>query len=131
MKPNLTPGLPPRQSPRVFSSWWKPATGVSAVLLAYLLLAASAIRSSRSGSMADIPDPVRKSQRVRSTVDLPDQLVSALSTGKPQDRDRALQGLLPELMRRDISAAARMAEGLEPWAAREDILFRVAREWAS
>ncbi len=111
--------------------------GVSSILLAYLLLAVTALRSPRSEKQEDGAPSVastrqiQKSGRERTTAGLPEQLTSALSTGKPHDRERALEALLPDLMRRDISAAARLAEGLEPWASREEVLFRVAREWAS
>jgi hypothetical protein len=58
------------------------------------------------------------------------ELGAALRSGKPEDKARALETLLPELMKRDFHAAGRLAESLEPWAWREEVLHRVARTWA-
>ena len=41
-----------------------------------------------------------------------------------------MQHLIPNLMSRDIAAAAKMAEHLKPWAWREEVLFQVSQEWA-
>jgi hypothetical protein len=55
---------------------------------------------------------------------------AALSSGNAADKEYAFQQLLPQLMVRDIAAAAKMAENLKPWAWREEVLFQVAQEWA-
>lgn len=38
--------------------------------------------------------------------------------------------LLPGLMSQNITESAKMAENLKPWAWREEVLFKVAQEWA-
>jgi len=55
---------------------------------------------------------------------------AALSSGNASDKEYVMRHSLPELMSRDITASARMAEKLQPWAWREEVLFQVAQEWA-
>lgn len=77
---------------------------------------------------------VRKSQRIagnRRTAQDPALLAAVLASGNARDKKHSLEILLPELIDRDIHAAARMAEALEPWASREEALFQVARGWAA
>jgi hypothetical protein len=61
---------------------------------------------------------------------LPQEIAAALRSGKSSDKDLVLKALLPELMQSNMPAAARLAEILEPWAWRDDILQKVARGWA-
>lgn len=58
-------------------------------------------------------------------------LAAALRSGKTEDKERVLNELLPKLLKDDMAAAARLAESLETWAWREEVMHRVARTWAA
>lgn len=58
------------------------------------------------------------------------KLLSALRTGTTEQTTLALEVLLPDLMKRDITAAAELADGLEAWASREQVLLKIAGTWA-
>ncbi len=58
-------------------------------------------------------------------------LLKALRSGSTDDRSLALDVLLPDLMLRDLPAAAAFACALEPHESREPLLLLVADKWAS
>lgn len=112
---------------------WKTVAAVSSLpLLACLLLVDSAGERS---AIQPAPDaPVRKSGRVpekRKSGDIASRLAARLGSGDPADKQLALHADLPDLVDRDVAAAARLAEGLPLWASREEVLFQVARAWAA
>lgn len=61
----------------------------------------------------------------------PAVIAAALGSADTKEAALALDVLLPDLMKRDIAAAAELAQGLEPWAQREQALLRVADAWAA
>ena len=60
---------------------------------------------------------------------IPVRIAAALGSTNTQQAATALEVLLPDLMKRDIAAAADLAAGLEPWEQREQVLLRVAGTW--
>ncbi|WP_234043558.1 hypothetical protein [Luteolibacter yonseiensis] len=117
------------------ASWWKTASWlVPFGMLSFSLYLADIVpeadtadhakRGSRPGRTAR--PAVAKHQTSSSTL----LLQRTLASGNASDKEHAMRNLLPDLMARDIASAARMAQHLEPWAWREEVLFQVAREWA-
>lgn len=118
----------------MLSSWWKPSAGAAAILVVCLLAIGPAFRPSHSGEVADTAPRVRKTPRIpdnRRAADLADRLSAALGSGSAGEKERAFKELLPDFLDRDITAAARLAENLQPWASREEVLFEVAQAWAA
>lgn len=104
------------------------------MVIVSLLVIGPALRPSQPVEEGGAASPVRKSHRFpvnRRATDLTALLTSALGSGDSGDKERAFRELLPDLMNRDIAAAAQVAENLEPWASREEVLFQVARAWAA
>lgn len=102
-----------------------------------LLLACALLMDSGDGGPAESPPAVatsRKSGRApdgRKSGDPAARLSSRLSSGDPAEKERGLRIDLPDLIDRDIAAAAKAAQELPLWASREEVLFQVARAWAA
>jgi hypothetical protein len=60
----------------------------------------------------------------------PTAIAAALGSADTEEAATALDVLLPDLIKCDIAAAAKLAAGLDPWAKREQALLRVADTWA-
>jgi len=63
--------------------------------------------------------------------DLATRMRNLLATSAPAEQDLVFTELLPQMIRIDPAAAARLAESLEPGPARTESLRRVAQLWAS
>ncbi|MDB6079423.1 MAG: hypothetical protein JWO82_3170 [Akkermansiaceae bacterium] len=91
------------------------------------------LRTNHGETFEDVPGapegvPARAPEKRGSGVD--PELAAALRSGKTEDKERALNVLLPKMLREDLPAAAKLAEALETWAWREEVLHQVARQWA-
>jgi hypothetical protein len=77
--------------------------------------------------------PVQKKANARPVavkVDLASQIKQGMEAHDGRDQRLALETLLPELIKRDLHAAAETVVNLEPWAPlKEAALNRTAREW--
>ncbi len=92
-----------------------------------------------SGASADAESAGAGSIVTRSAKSRPDpprivgsvsRVESALMSSDPAEQQLALDSLLPDLMERDIAAAAALAEKLPAWARRERSLLMVSDRWA-
>jgi hypothetical protein len=63
--------------------------------------------------------------------DLPSRIIAALESTHDTEHRIALEGLLPDLIKRDPAAAAELALGLAEWEHREQALRKVADTWAA
>ncbi|MEK7953529.1 hypothetical protein [Luteolibacter soli] len=61
----------------------------------------------------------------------PAAIATALGSADRETAATALEVLLPDLTKRDLPAAAELAQGLDPWAQRQRALLFVAGAWAS
>jgi hypothetical protein len=59
----------------------------------------------------------------------PSRIITALESADTSEQQRALETLLPDLMKRDMAAAAALAADLPAWARREQALLLVSDAW--
>jgi len=74
-------------------------------------------------------EPAKTDPANGETLDLTQRIQAALKTGEPADHDLVFTNLLLDLITKDPSAAARLAESLQPGPLREEMLRRVAQHW--
>lgn len=103
---------------------------------------AQPVSSSEEPAPADQTQPVAEAETAHGPITLPpsvdslslskpaQEIQNLLSSGKTEDKEKALSTLLPALLKDDLQTASQLAEALEPWAWRENVLHAVAREWA-
>jgi hypothetical protein len=89
------------------------------------------LRLHESGTPAD---PTKASRRPKSSPLPAEKLVEAtlsgLQSASSDERRIALDTLLPDLIGKDLSAAADLVKGLEPWASAEEATALLLDHWA-
>lgn len=88
-------------------------------------------RLHESGTPAD---PTKASRRPKSSPlpaeKLAETTLSGLQSASSDERRIALDTLLPDLIGKDLSAAADLVKGLEPWASAEEATALLLDHWA-
>ncbi len=95
------------------------SAGGSPVLVAAEVIAIPVVIDPVAASPTDLPAP-----------DLGSQITAALRSGSAAERDRAMQQLLPQLVRADPAAAGHLALAWEQGAVRDELLERTIRLWS-
>jgi hypothetical protein len=83
----------------------------------------------------EVPSDLTKASRREKASSLPveklaEETLSALQSANNEERRIALDTLLPDLIRKDLNAAAELVKGLEPWACAEEATALLLDHWA-